>query len=149
MNRRYRELGSRSSGGIRRGDAIYGGVAIGSKVVISDTKRYKRASTMVTGNLDFAEWVEAFPSRPLGSATLDRLRHSANRILTDGDSSCQLKLIAGILRSSYIRPFRKAPMTGIQGLTGDGISVSMPPCSRRAYLSTKPREFHFIPSGLN
>ncbi|WP_425472793.1 ATP-binding protein [Tepidimonas thermarum] len=36
------------------------------------------ASTIVTSNLDFPEWDQAFPNnRLLASATLDRLRHNA------------------------------------------------------------------------
>ena len=50
-------------------------------------ERYERASTIVTSNLDFAEWGDAFPAnRMLGAATLDRLRHGAHRIVLDGPS---------------------------------------------------------------
>jgi DNA replication protein DnaC len=50
-------------------------------------ERYERASTIVTSNLDFAEWGDAFPTnRMLGAATLDRLRHGAHRIVLDGAS---------------------------------------------------------------
>ena len=50
-------------------------------------ERYERASTIVTSNLDFAEWGDAFPAnRMLGAATLDRLRHGAHRIVLDGAS---------------------------------------------------------------
>ena len=49
-------------------------------------ERYERAATLVTSNLDFSEWGEAFPNRLLGVATLDRLRHLAYRIVLDGDS---------------------------------------------------------------
>jgi hypothetical protein len=39
--------------------------------------RYETASTIVTSNLDLAEWDQAFPAnRLLASATLDRLRHT-------------------------------------------------------------------------
>lgn len=50
------------------------------------SERYERAATIVTSNLDFREWGEAFPNRMLGVATLDRLRHQAYRIVLDGDS---------------------------------------------------------------
>jgi DNA replication protein DnaC len=41
-------------------------------------ERYERTATLVTSNLDFAEWDHAFPAnRLLASATLDRLRHNA------------------------------------------------------------------------
>lgn len=50
-------------------------------------ERYERAATLVTSNLDFAEWGDAFPAnRMLGAATLDRLRHGAYRVILDGDS---------------------------------------------------------------
>jgi len=38
------------------------------------SQRYEAASTIVTSNLDFSEWGEAFPNRLLAAATLDRLR---------------------------------------------------------------------------
>lgn len=49
-------------------------------------ERYERASTVVTSNLDFAEWGEPFANKLLGAATLDRLRHSAYRVVLDGAS---------------------------------------------------------------
>ena len=49
-------------------------------------ERYERCATIVTSNLDFTEWGEAFPNRLLGAATLDRLRHNAYRVTLDGDS---------------------------------------------------------------
>ena len=49
-------------------------------------ERYERASTILTSNLDFSEWGDAFPNRLLGAATLDRLRDGAYRILLDGHS---------------------------------------------------------------
>ena len=49
-------------------------------------ERYEQAATLVTSNLDFHEWGDAFPNRLLGVATLDRLRHQAYRIVLDGDS---------------------------------------------------------------
>ena len=49
-------------------------------------ERYERRSTLVTSNLDFSEWGEAFPNRLLGAATLDRLRHNAFRVILDGES---------------------------------------------------------------
>ena len=37
-------------------------------------ERYERAATVLTSNLDFGEWGEAFPANKLlGAATLDRL----------------------------------------------------------------------------
>ena len=49
-------------------------------------ERYERAATIVTSNLDFPEWGDAFPNRLLGAATLDRLRHAAYRVILDGES---------------------------------------------------------------
>lgn len=49
-------------------------------------ERYEQAATIVTSNLDFAEWGDAFPNRLLGAATLDRLRHAAYRVILEGDS---------------------------------------------------------------
>ncbi len=50
------------------------------------SQRYENTSTMVTSNLDFNEWGDAFPNRLLAAATLDRLRHNAHRIILDGTS---------------------------------------------------------------
>ena len=50
-------------------------------------ERYEQAATVLTSNLDFAEWDQAFPAnRLLASATLDRLRHNAYCLVLDGDS---------------------------------------------------------------
>jgi len=49
-------------------------------------ERHERAATLVTSNLDFSEWGEAFPNRLLGAATIDRLRHNAYRLILDGNS---------------------------------------------------------------
>ena len=49
-------------------------------------ERYERAATIVTSNLDFSEWGEAFPNKLLGASTLDRLRHTAYRLVLDGKS---------------------------------------------------------------
>ena len=50
------------------------------------SERYERTTTIVTSNLDFDEWVNAFPNRLLAAATLDRLRHNAHRVILDGAS---------------------------------------------------------------
>ncbi|NDH67667.1 MAG: ATP-binding protein [Gammaproteobacteria bacterium] len=50
------------------------------------SQRYENASTLVTSNLDFNEWGDAFPNRLLAAATLDRLRHNAHRVILDGNS---------------------------------------------------------------
>ena len=49
-------------------------------------ERYERAATVITSNLDFGEWGDAFPNQLLGAATLDRLRHAAYRVVLDGKS---------------------------------------------------------------
>ena len=50
-------------------------------------ERYETASTVVTSNLDFPEWDQAFPAnRLLASASLDRLRHNAYCLTLNGDS---------------------------------------------------------------
>ena len=50
-------------------------------------ERYESAATIVTSNLDFDEWDQAFPvNRLLASATLDRLRHNAFCLVLDGQS---------------------------------------------------------------
>jgi DNA replication protein DnaC len=50
-------------------------------------ERYERTATILTSNLDFAEWSDAFPAnKMLATATLDRLRHGAYRVVLDGQS---------------------------------------------------------------
>lgn len=50
-------------------------------------ERYERTATILTSNLDFNEWGDAFPAnKVLGAATLDRLRHGAYRVVLDGES---------------------------------------------------------------
>ena len=50
------------------------------------SERYERRSTIISSNLDFSEWGDAFPNRILGAATIDRLRHGAYRVILDGES---------------------------------------------------------------
>ena len=49
-------------------------------------ERYEQGATIITSNLDFSEWGDAFPNRLLGAATLDRLRHGAYRLTLEGES---------------------------------------------------------------
>ena len=49
-------------------------------------ERYEKASTMITSNLDFPEWGDAFPNKLLGAATIDRLGHGAYKIVLEGSS---------------------------------------------------------------
>jgi DNA replication protein DnaC len=63
-------------------------------------ERYEQAATVVTSNLDFAEWDQAFPAnRLLASATLDRLRHNAYCLVLDGESFRAPRLAPGVSRS--------------------------------------------------
>ena len=63
-------------------------------------ERYEQAATLVTSNLDFSEWDQAFPAnRLLASATLDRLRHNAYCLVLDGHSYRAPKLGATSSRS--------------------------------------------------
>ncbi len=56
-------------------------------------ERYEQGSTIVTSNLDFPEWDEAFPNnRLLASATVDRLRHNAYCIELEGPSARDPKI---------------------------------------------------------
>lgn len=50
------------------------------------SERYEKTATMVTSNLDFHEWGDAFPNRLLAAATIDRLRHNAHCVILDGPS---------------------------------------------------------------
>ena len=49
-------------------------------------ERYERNSTIITSNLDFTEWGDAFPNKLLGAATIDRLRHRAYQLVFNGPS---------------------------------------------------------------
>ena len=49
-------------------------------------ERSEQAATIITSNLEFREWSDAFPNRLLGAATLDRLRHNAYRLILEGQS---------------------------------------------------------------
>ena len=63
-------------------------------------ERYETASTIVTSNLDFGEWDQAFPAnRLLASATLDRLRHNAYCLVIDGISYRAPKLAPSTAKS--------------------------------------------------
>jgi DNA replication protein DnaC len=49
-------------------------------------ERYERRTTIITSNLDFNEWGEAFHNKLLGAATLDRIQHGSYRVTLDGKS---------------------------------------------------------------
>jgi DNA replication protein DnaC len=67
-------------------------------------ERYERAATILTSNLDFPEWGEAFPgNKMIGAATLDRLRHGAHKIVLDGESYRGLKPSVETLRTELAK----------------------------------------------
>ena len=49
-------------------------------------ERYERKPTIITSNLDFSEWNDAFHNKLLGAATLDRIMHVAYQVVLDGKS---------------------------------------------------------------
>lgn len=50
------------------------------------SRRYERAATLVTSNLPFNEWTEAFGSERLTGALLDRLTHHVHILELNGES---------------------------------------------------------------
>ena len=49
--------------------------------------RYEQRSTIMTSNLDYSEWDQAFvKNKLLATATLDRLLHNAYRLVLEGNS---------------------------------------------------------------
>lgn len=63
-------------------------------------ERYEQVATVMTSNLDFTEWDQAFPAnRLLASATLDRLRHNAYCLVLDGQSYRAPKLAPAATKS--------------------------------------------------
>lgn len=71
-------------------------------------ERYERASTVITSNLDFSEWGQAFPNQLLGAATLDRLRHGAYRVVLDGVSYRTPKTLSKPQKSPLEKPRKTA-----------------------------------------
>jgi DNA replication protein DnaC len=49
-------------------------------------ERYENRATLMTSNLDFGEWQDAFPNKLLGAATIDRLKHNAYQLILEGQS---------------------------------------------------------------
>jgi DNA replication protein DnaC len=49
-------------------------------------ERYEKRPTVVTSNLDFDEWINAFDNKLMGSACVDRLRHNAYILPLEGRS---------------------------------------------------------------
>lgn len=50
------------------------------------SQRYEKTSTMITSNLAFNEWQQAFPNQLLAASTIDRLQHNAYVLLLEGES---------------------------------------------------------------
>lgn len=71
-------------------------------------ERYERGATIVTSNLDFNEWGQAFPNRLLGASTLDRLRHGAYQLVLDGESFRSPKVAADGLTPPPVPPLETA-----------------------------------------
>jgi len=71
-------------------------------------ERYERKSTIITSNLDFPEWADAFPNRILGAATVDRILHGAYKVVLDGQS---YRTVQTVLRSSQTRSQQPAGVT--------------------------------------
>jgi DNA replication protein DnaC len=44
-------------------------------------ERYERKPTIITSNLDFSEWNDAFHNKLPGVATLDRIMHGAYQVV--------------------------------------------------------------------
>lgn len=72
-------------------------------------ERYERGATIVTSNLDFTEWGDAFPAnKVLGAATLDRIRHGAYRVILEGDSFRTPRPLPEAEKSSVAKQAKKA-----------------------------------------
>ena len=48
--------------------------------------RYHKKSTIITTNLEYADWYDIFENKPLVNAMLDRFRHYYTTISIKGDS---------------------------------------------------------------
>lgn len=70
-------------------------------------ERYEQVATIVTSNLDFTEWDQAFPAnRLLAAATLDRLRHNAYCLTLDGASYRSPKQPPAAIKSTTPKPVK-------------------------------------------
>lgn len=73
------------------------------------SERYERTTTVMTSNLDFEEWDQAFAiNRLLGSATLDRLRHNAYCLELDGPSYRAPQLLSGVGKKAVTKKETKS-----------------------------------------
>jgi DNA replication protein DnaC len=67
-------------------------------------ERYESTTTIVTSNLDFSEWDQAFTAnRLLAAATLDRLRHNAYCLTLDGASYREPKLAPKTAQKTLVK----------------------------------------------
>ena len=66
--------------------ALRSGVAHRRSVFEVFSRRYERSATVVTSNLPFNEWTEAFGSERLTGALLDRLTHHVHILEMNGES---------------------------------------------------------------
>jgi DNA replication protein DnaC len=67
-------------------------------------ERYESTTTIVTSNLDFSEWDQAFTAnRLLAAATLDRLRHNAYCLTLDGASYREPKLAPNSKQKTLVK----------------------------------------------
>jgi DNA replication protein DnaC len=72
-------------------------------------ERYERGPTIITSNLDFDEWVNAFPSnKMLGSATIDRLKHGAYKVILEGASYRTPRGVATEAKTALAKGSKKA-----------------------------------------
>ena len=82
------------------------------------TRRYEKASTILTSNKSFSDWGEIFGDQVIATAILDRLLHHATTVNIKGESyRLKEKRKAGLLRipSSQARQLdRKLNLTGSQ-----------------------------------
>ena len=73
-------------------------------------ERYEQVATIVTSNLDFPEWDQAFPTnRLLASASLDRLRHNAYCLVLDGHSYRAPKQLTNSTKASPQKAAKSTP----------------------------------------
>jgi DNA replication protein DnaC len=72
-------------------------------------ERYEQTTTIVTSNLDFAEWGDAFPNnRLLAAATIDRLRHNAYCLVIEGKSNRDPKVAPPGMKSAVANSQKSA-----------------------------------------
>ena len=73
------------------------------------SERYERTTTVVTSNLDFDQWNQAFAvNRLLGSVTLDRLRHNAYCLELDGPFYRAPRLLPGASKKTVTKKESKS-----------------------------------------